>query len=83
MIRGRVRPLAAARITGLLVGLNQKEIVMNKDRIEGSVKQAAGNIKAAAGKVLGDAKLEADGNVEVTEGKLQNVKGGLKDALKG
>jgi uncharacterized protein YjbJ (UPF0337 family) len=34
---------------------------MDKDRIEGSAKQAKGAIKEVAGKVTGDAKLEAEG----------------------
>jgi len=55
---------------------------MDKDRIVGSAKQAAGALKQATGHVLGDAKLEADGKVEVAVGKLQNAKGGLKDSLK-
>ncbi len=56
---------------------------MDKDRIEGSAKQAAGKIKEVTGKILGDAKLETDGQIETAKGKLQNAKGGLKDALKG
>jgi len=56
---------------------------MNKDRIEGSAKQASGAVKVAAGKVLGDSKLVADGNSEKIEGKVQNAVGGVKDALKG
>jgi uncharacterized protein YjbJ (UPF0337 family) len=36
----------------------------------------------AAGKVLGDAKLAADGKSDKAEGKVQNAIGGLKDALK-
>jgi uncharacterized protein YjbJ (UPF0337 family) len=55
---------------------------MDKDRIEGSAKQTKGAIKEAAGKVLGDAKLQADGKADKTEGKVQNAIGGLKDALK-
>lgn len=56
---------------------------MNKDRIAGSAKQAVGVIKQVAGRAVGDAKLETDGKIETAAGKLQNLKGGLKDALKG
>ncbi len=56
---------------------------MDKDRIEGAAKVAKGNIKVAAGKVLGDAKLQADGQADKVEGKIQNAVGGLKDAVKG
>ena len=55
---------------------------MDKDRIEGSVKQAKGAIKEVAGKALGDVKLATDGKREIAEGKIQNAVGGLKDVLK-
>ena len=55
---------------------------MNKDRIAGAVKQAAGSTNEAIGKVVGDAKLTADGKAEKLEGRLQNAVGGLKDVLK-
>ena len=55
---------------------------MDKDRVDGAVKQAKGALKEAAGKVLGDSKLVADGKSDKVEGKLQNAVGGLKDALK-
>ena len=38
--------------------------------------------KDAAGKVVGDAKLQADGKADKLEGKVQNAVGGIKDALK-
>ena len=44
---------------------------MDKDRIEGSAKQAKGAIKQAAGKVTGDSKLKAEGTMDKAEGKLQ------------
>ena len=56
---------------------------MDKDRIEGSAKQAKGTIKKAAGKALGDAKLESEGKTDKTTGKVQNAIGGLKDSLRG
>jgi uncharacterized protein YjbJ (UPF0337 family) len=55
---------------------------MDKDRVAGTAKQAAGSIKETAGKAFGDAKLQADGKSEKTAGKIQNAVGGLKDALK-
>jgi uncharacterized protein YjbJ (UPF0337 family) len=55
---------------------------MDKDRVDGVVKQAKGALKEAAGKVLGDSKLVADGKSDKLEGKVQNAVGGLKDALK-
>lgn len=56
---------------------------MNKDRIAGTLKQAKGSIKEVAGKILGDAKLVADGRGDKVEGVVQNAAGGIKDALKG
>jgi uncharacterized protein YjbJ (UPF0337 family) len=53
---------------------------MDKDRIEGAVKEAVG--KEAVGKVVGDAKLQADGKADQVEGKMQNAVGGLKDTLR-
>ena len=37
---------------------------MDKDRIKGVAEQAKGAVKETAGKVTGDAKLEAQGNVD-------------------
>jgi uncharacterized protein YjbJ (UPF0337 family) len=56
---------------------------MDKDRIEGSAKQAKGSIKEKTGKALGDAKLEGEGEADKTEGKVQNTIGSLKDTLRG
>jgi uncharacterized protein YjbJ (UPF0337 family) len=56
---------------------------MDKDRIEGSAKQAKGAVKEVAGKVTGDAKLEAEGKSDKAAGKVQNVIGGLKDTVRG
>jgi uncharacterized protein YjbJ (UPF0337 family) len=56
---------------------------MDKDRVIGSAKVAKGKIKEAAGKVVGDAKLEAEGKADRIEGKLQNAVGGVKDTLRG
>ena len=55
---------------------------MDKNRIEGSVKQTKGAVKEATGKVLGDAKLTAEGKEDKADGKIQNALGGLKDTLK-
>ena len=55
---------------------------MDKDRIEGLAKQAKGSVKDAAGKVLGDAKLQAEGKADKAEGRVQNAIGSLKDSAK-
>ena len=59
-----------------------KDNIMDKDRIAGSAKEVTGGIKEATGKAVGDAKLKADGKAEKVEGKIQNAIGGIKDALK-
>jgi uncharacterized protein YjbJ (UPF0337 family) len=59
-----------------------EEHLMDKDRIKGSAEQAKGTAKAVAGKVLGDSKLEAEGNADKAEG-IRNAVGGLKDSLRG
>jgi uncharacterized protein YjbJ (UPF0337 family) len=56
---------------------------MDKDRIEGTAKQAKGAVEQAAGKVTGDAKLKAEGQADRTAGKVQNAVGGIKDAARG
>jgi uncharacterized protein YjbJ (UPF0337 family) len=55
---------------------------MDKDRVKGSLKQAAGSIKEATGKILGDEKLEAEGSAEKTEGEIQNAVGSFKDTVR-
>ncbi|HEX5445898.1 MAG TPA: CsbD family protein [Pirellulales bacterium] len=52
---------------------------MDKDRVEGMGKQAKGAVKDAAGKLVGDKKMEAEGEADKAEGKVQNALGGLKD----
>jgi len=56
---------------------------MDKNRIEGSAKQAKGAVKVAAGKVTGDEKLKAEGRADKAKGKVQNAVGGAKDKLAG
>jgi uncharacterized protein YjbJ (UPF0337 family) len=60
-----------------------EDTTMDKDRIKGSAEQAKGAVKEAAGKVLGDKKLETEGQTDKAAGKVQNAIGGLKDAVRG
>jgi uncharacterized protein YjbJ (UPF0337 family) len=55
---------------------------MDKDRVIGSLKQVQGSVEEVAGKLVGDAKLQADGKAHKVEGKVQNLAGSLKDAVK-
>jgi uncharacterized protein YjbJ (UPF0337 family) len=77
-LEGNPWPASSVRINS-----HSKETLMDKDRIQGSAKQAKGAIKEVVGKVTGDAKLQADGKADKTEGKIQNAVGGVKDALRG
>jgi uncharacterized protein YjbJ (UPF0337 family) len=67
---------------GPLPDQQQLELIMDKDRIEGSANQAKGAIKQAAGKLTGDAKLQAEGAADKAKGQVQNAVGGVKDALR-
>lgn len=60
-----------------------KEAPMNKDRIAGTAKEVKGSAKEMAGKAIGDAKLESSGRIDRLLGRIQNVFGGLKDAIRG
>jgi uncharacterized protein YjbJ (UPF0337 family) len=55
---------------------------MDKDRLVGTAKEAKGAVKIALGKVMGDAKLQAEGKADKTAGKAQNAVGSVKDAVK-
>ena len=55
---------------------------MDKDRIEGAGKVAAGKIKEGVGKLVGDEKMKAEGKVKQAEGRVQNAVGGAKDAVR-
>lgn len=55
---------------------------MDKDRVIGSAKVVKGKAKVAIGKAIGDAKLEAEGEAEKIEGRLQNATGSIKDTIR-
>jgi uncharacterized protein YjbJ (UPF0337 family) len=55
---------------------------MNKDRVEGKVKDLAGRIERQAGEWTGDPKKQEKGTAKQVEGKLQNAVGKVKDAIK-
>jgi len=55
---------------------------MDKDRIAGSAKQAAGAVKEGIGKLTGDQKLKTEGAIDKAAGKAQNAFGGAKDAIR-
>lgn len=55
---------------------------MDKDRIKGVADQAKGAVKDATGKVIGDAKLQAEGKADKAKGKVENAIGGAKDTVR-
>jgi uncharacterized protein YjbJ (UPF0337 family) len=55
---------------------------MDKDRIIGSAKEIKGAVKETIGKATGDAKLQADGKTDKTEGTIQNAIGGVRDTVR-
>jgi uncharacterized protein YjbJ (UPF0337 family) len=57
-------------------------MVMDRNRVVGSVKEAKGAVKEAVGTAIGDAKLQADGRADKVEGKTQNAIGGAMDTVR-
>jgi uncharacterized protein YjbJ (UPF0337 family) len=61
-------------------------MTMNKDQVDGRVKEAKGTIKQVAGQLVGNEKLEAKGTAQKIVGKAQakfgDTKQDVKDATK-
>ena len=55
---------------------------MNKDRVEGKLKDVAGRLERQAGEWTDDPKKQVKGAAKQLEGKLQNALGKVKDAAK-
>ncbi|OXI31360.1 general stress protein CsbD [Burkholderia sp. AU16741] len=55
---------------------------MDKNRVEGKLKQVKGSVKEAIGKVTGDRETEAEGLAEQRAGKLQEKAGEAADAVR-
>lgn len=55
---------------------------MDKDRIIGAAKDAAGHVKETVGKAVGSEKLQAEGLADQAEGSVQNAYGQAKDAAR-
>ncbi len=55
---------------------------MDKDRVEGPLKEAGGKVKEELGDVTDDASTEAEGKKDQAEGKLQNEWGEAKDTVR-
>ena len=55
---------------------------MDKDRVEGKVKDIAGRTQRQVGEWTGDTENQVKGTAKQAEGKLQNAWGKAKDAVK-
>lgn len=52
---------------------------MDKDRVEGPLKEAGGKVKEEWGDLTDDTKTEVEGKKDQVEGKVQNKWGEAKD----
>ena len=55
---------------------------MNKDQVKGRLEEAKGKVKEATGKLVGNKRLEAEGDVEQIAGKVQKTYGDAKEQVK-
>ena len=55
---------------------------MDKDRVEGKVKDIAGRAQRQVGEWTGDEEAQVKGAAKQVEGKVQNAWGQAKDAVK-
>ena len=55
---------------------------MNQDQVKGRAEEAKGKIKEVAGKVVGNERLQAEGEVDKTAGKVQAGLGDAKEKVK-
>jgi uncharacterized protein YjbJ (UPF0337 family) len=62
--------------------IKNKEAGMNKDRVEGKIKDVGGRVERQVGEWTGDTEKQAHGAVKQAEGKVQNAWGKVKDAGK-
>jgi uncharacterized protein YjbJ (UPF0337 family) len=69
---------------GRTPALRGTEMSINKDQVEGRVKEATGKVQEVAGKAVGNTKQEVKGTINKTVGAAQakygDVKSDLKDA---
>jgi uncharacterized protein YjbJ (UPF0337 family) len=53
---------------------------MNKDQVKGTARKIKGSIEEAAGKLMGDAKLQAEGKVDKAVGAAYQAVGDIRSA---
>jgi uncharacterized protein YjbJ (UPF0337 family) len=55
---------------------------MDKDRVKGTMDDAAGRVKRQVGEWTGDNELQAEGATQQVKGKVENAWGKTKDAVR-
>jgi uncharacterized protein YjbJ (UPF0337 family) len=55
---------------------------MDKDRMEGKMKDLKGRVKRQVGEWTGDSESQAEGTADQAEGKIQNAFGNVKDKVR-
>ena len=55
---------------------------MNKDQVKGRLEEAKGKVKEVTGKVIGNKRLEVEGDVDQVVGKVQKNYGDAKEQAK-
>jgi len=53
------------------------------DKIKGTTNEVVGKGKQSVGKAVGNDRLQGEGAAQEIKGKAQNLKGDVKDAVKG
>jgi uncharacterized protein YjbJ (UPF0337 family) len=56
-------------------------VTVNKDQVQGAVKDAAGKVQQEVGKLIGSNEQQAKGLTKQVEGKIQKGVGDLKEAV--
>lgn len=60
----------------------KRKLTMNKDLIEGSIKDAAGKAQQKIGEIVGNPKQQVKGVQKQIKGKTQKTMGNVKEAAK-
>ena len=55
---------------------------MNKDKVKGTMDDAAGRVKRQAGEWTGDTKTQVDGAAQQVKGKVEKAWGNVKEAAR-
>ncbi|MGA8731380.1 MAG: CsbD family protein [Terracidiphilus sp.] len=55
---------------------------MDKDRVKGTIDDAAGRVKRQVGEWTGDSKTQAEGAAQQVKGKVEKTWGNVKDAAR-